>query len=149
MSRLNFTFYSSLKFSRKERKKETEPGSDLEVRPQSSREDSCRLFHVQPATCSFYLMFFLSVMRWRANRRRPPCITAPADERIIRSLIFNFSLLSLFKTAVSCSASAWPSLIIICATLSLSILHLSPLPPPTTLSSSSLSAACQTFIWPP
>lgn len=63
----------------------------------------CRhLFDIQSVTCSLYLVSFFPSNEMKCKQAGcPPCITAAADERIIKSLIFNFSFLSLFKKALS------------------------------------------------
>lgn len=93
--------------------KKTQPPSDLEVRPQSSREDAACHQVEQRVLSSFRysigdlltlsgFIFFLLCNEMKCKQAvRPPCITEGADERIIKLLIFNFSFLSLFKKALS------------------------------------------------
>lgn len=104
-------------------------------------DDCCHLFDIQSVTCSLYLFSFFpppSVMKWSANR--PAVLHAslrPADEKIIKLLIFNFSFLSSFKKALSAARPQTDLRWLLFVQLSLFILHLSPPPPPPTLCSSS------------
>lgn len=96
-------------------------------------------------------IFFLPSNEMKCKQAgRPPRITAAADERIIKLLIFNLSFRSLFKKALSAARPQTDLHWLLFVQHFLCQLPISPLlllllhPSVHQL----LSAACQTLIWP-